>query len=143
MPVKLRFSDRDSRIFFENTVRNVADLKATQSFPKQIRGKMKNFVERIKAENLGLIVMVRPDSYSLRLNAFTKRDGEKSWSRYHKSCPIPIGIMLPSYVSSVATVAAEAAMTEAAAIVAASAAAAAAMADGLKVLPESITAALP
>ena len=77
MPVKLRFADRDSRIFFENTVRNAAGLKATQSFPKKIREEMKQFVTKIKAENPDLIVMVRPDSRSLRLNAFTKKDGEK------------------------------------------------------------------
>ena len=104
MPVKLRFADRDSRIFFENTVRNVAGLKATQSFPKQIRGEMKTFMDKIKSENPGLIVMVRPDSRSLRLNAFTKNDGERSWTRYHESHPIPIGIMLSSPAAAAAVV---------------------------------------
>ena len=55
---------------------------------------MKEFMEWVRTENPGLVVMVRPDSRSLRLNAFTKVDGENSWSRYHESCPIPIGIML-------------------------------------------------
>ena len=109
MPVKLRFADCDSRIFFENTARNVAGLKATQSFPKQIRGKMKTFQEKIKTENPGLIVMVRPDSRSLRLNTFTKNDGEKSWSRYHESCPIPIGIMLSNQATPAAAATAAAA----------------------------------
>ena len=104
MPVKLRFADRDSRIFFENTVRNVAGLKATQSFPKQIRGEMKTFMDKIKSENPGLIVMVRPDSRSLRLNAFTKNDGERSWTRYHESHPIPIGIMLSGPAAAIAVV---------------------------------------
>ena len=106
MPVKLRFADRDSRVFFENTVRNAAGLKATQSFPKQIRGIMKEFMEKVRAENPGLIVMVRPDSRTLRLNAFTKVDGEKSWSRYHEYYPIPIGIMLSNQSPSAAAVAA-------------------------------------
>ena len=96
MPVKLRFSDRDSRIFFENTVRNVADLKATQSFPKQIRAEMKAFMARVQMDNPGKIVMIRPDVRTLRLNAFIKNDGEKSWSRYHESSAIPLGIMLSS-----------------------------------------------
>ena len=57
---------------------------------------MNSFMSRVRAENPGLIVMVRPDSRSLRLNAFTKRDGEKSWSKYHESVAILLGIMLPS-----------------------------------------------
>ena len=106
MPVKLRFADRDSRIFFENTVRNAAGLKATQSFPKQIRGIVKEFMEKVRSENPGLIVMVRLDSRALRLNAFTKVDGEKSWSRYHEYYAIPIGIMLSNQSPSAAAVAA-------------------------------------
>ena len=100
MPVKLRFSDRDSRIFFENTVKKVVDLKATQSFPKQIRAEMKVFMARVQADNPDKIVMIRPDARSLRLNAFIKNDGEKSWTRYHESSAIPLGIM----ISSVGTV---------------------------------------
>ena len=125
MPVKLRFADRDSRIFFENTVRNAAGLKATQSFPKKIREEMKQFVTKIKAENPDLIVMVRPDSRSLRLNAFTKKDGEKAWTRYHESCPIPIGIMLSSHVPSTAAAEAVAGAAAAAAVAVAAADAAA------------------
>ena len=96
MPVKLRFSDRDSRIFFENTVKKVVDLKATQSFPKQIRAEMKVFMARVQADNPDKIVMIRPDARSLRLNAFIKNDGEKSWTRYHESSAIPLGIMISS-----------------------------------------------
>ena len=96
MPVKLRFADRDSRIYFENTVRGATGLKATQSFPKQIRTEMRNFMARVQADNPGKIVMIRPDARTLRLNAFTKIDGEKSWSRYHESSAIPLGIMITS-----------------------------------------------
>ena len=94
MPVKLKFPDRDSRIFFENSIRNLAGLKATQSFPKQIRNEMNQFMGRVKSENPDMIVMVRPDSRTLRINAFIKREGEKSWNRYHESHPIPLGIMI-------------------------------------------------
>ena len=130
MPVKLSFADRDSRIFFENTVRNAAGLKATQSFPKKIREEMKQFVTKIKAENPDLIGMVRPDSLSLRLKAFTKKDGEKAWTRYHESCPIQIGIMLSSHVSSAAAAEAAAGATAASAVAVAAVAAAAAVATG-------------
>ena len=94
MPVKLKFPDRDSRIFFENSIRNLAGLKATQSFPKQIRNEMNQFMGRVKFENPDMIVMVRPDSRTLRINAFIKGEGEKSWNRYHESHPIPLGIMI-------------------------------------------------
>ena len=40
--------------------------------------------------------MIRPDAPSLRLNAFIKNDGEKSWTRYHESSAIPLGIMISS-----------------------------------------------
>ena len=100
MPVKMRFSDRDSRIFFENTVKKVVDLKATQSFPKQIRAEMKVFMARVQADNPDKIVMIRPDARSLRLNAFIKNDGEKSWTRYHESSAIPLGIMISSVSSA-------------------------------------------
>ena len=94
MPVKLKFPDRDSRIFFENSIRNLAGLKATQSFPKQIRNEMNQFMGRVKFENPDMIVMVRPYSRTLQINAFIKREGEKSWNRYHESHPIPLGIMI-------------------------------------------------
>ena len=106
MPVKLKFPDRDSRIFFENSIRNLAGLKATQSFPKQIRNEMNQFMGRVKFENPDMIVMVRPDSRTLRINAFIKREGEKSWNRYHESHPIPLGIMIGITSASVTTVAA-------------------------------------
>ena len=38
--------------------------------------------------------MIRPDARTLRLNAFVKIEGEKSWTRYHESSPIPLGIMI-------------------------------------------------
>ena len=67
---------------------------------------MKEFMEKVRYKNPGLIVMVRPDSRSLRLNAFTKVDGEKSWSRYHEYYPIPIGIMQSNQSPSATAVAA-------------------------------------
>ena len=94
MPVKLRFTDRDSRIYFENTVKNVTGLKATQSFPKQIRTEMQAFMAKVRADNPDRIVMIRPDARTLRLNAFVKFEGEKLWTRYHESSPIPLGIMI-------------------------------------------------
>ena len=94
MPVKLRFTDSDSRIYFENTVKNVTGLKATQSFPKQIRTEMQGFMAKVRADNPDRIVMIRPDARTLRLNAFVKFEGEKSWTRYHESSPIPLGIMI-------------------------------------------------
>ena len=105
MPVKLKFPDRDSRIFFENSIRNLAGLKATQSFPKQIRNEMNQFMGRVKSENPDMIVMVRPDSRTLRINAFIKWEGERSWTRYNESHPIPLGIMIGVASASVTTAA--------------------------------------
>ena len=77
-------------------------LKATQSFPKQIRAEMKGFLARVQANNPEKIVMIRPDARTLRLNAFVKIEGEKSWTRYHESSPIPPGIMVSTVVGATA-----------------------------------------
>ena len=112
MPVKLRFTDRDSRIYFENTVRNVTGLKATQSFPKQIRTEMQGFMAKVRADNPDRIVMIRPDARTLRLNAFIKFEGEKSWTRYHESSPIPLGIMISTVGATASAAGSEPAIAE-------------------------------
>ena len=112
MPVKLRFTDRDSRIYFENTVKNVTGLKATQSFPKQMRTEMQAFMAKVRADNPDRIVMIRPDARTLRLNAFIKFEGEKSWTRYHESSPIPLGIMISTVGATASAAGSEPAIAE-------------------------------
>ena len=112
MPVKLRFTDPNSRIYFENTIKNVTGLKATQSFPKQIRAEMQGFMAKVRADNPDRIVMIRPDARTLRLNAFVKFEGEKSWTRYHESSPIPLGIMISTVGATASAAGSEPAIAE-------------------------------
>jgi len=79
MPVKLRFPDRDSRIYFENTVRRLKGPKITQSLPAPLRKKIAALTTAVKSENPGKIVMIRPDTRALSLNAFVKSDGDQRW----------------------------------------------------------------
>ena len=94
MPVKLTFTDRDSRIHFENSIRNLGGPKATQSFPKLVRAVMAEYAKNIRLSHPDMVVMVRPDTRTLQINAFIKSDGEKSWNRLPDSYPIPLGTMI-------------------------------------------------
>ena len=97
MPIKLTFSDRDSRINFERTVREHTGLRASQSFPKPIRDQMSAFRKALQDRYKDQIILVRPDSRSLTLSALRKTDGEGRWTQCHESLPIPTGIMLPGF----------------------------------------------
>ncbi len=100
MPVKLKFQDRSSRIYFENTVRKLGGPKVTQSLPAKIREEMSRLAEAVRGDltNPDLMVMVRPDTRTLSLTAFTKiKDSGKGWERY-KQVPLPTRLMLLTYM---------------------------------------------
>ena len=94
MPVKLTFTDRDTRIHFENSLRSLGGPKATQSFPKQVRTVMADCAKALRSAYPEWLVMVRPDTRTLRINGFLKREGEKTWTKLPDSHPIPLGIMI-------------------------------------------------
>jgi len=81
MPVKLRFPDRESRIYFENTLRKLKGPRISQSLPQKLRKVSAALQEKVKSENPGKIVMIRPDTRTLTLNAFVKTDGDQRWER--------------------------------------------------------------
>jgi len=97
LPVKLRFTDRESRIYFENRLRELGGPRATQSLPPQVRKEVSAFADAVRAENPGKIVMVRPYSSSLTMAAFVKEDGGQKWERCGQPKPIPPEIMVPSF----------------------------------------------
>jgi len=96
LPVKLRFTDRDSRIHFETTIKKLGGPRAVQSYPKPIRKELGAVMDRVRAQNPGKIVMVRPDSRSLKWVISLKNDGDAKWIRDGVE-PIPVGIMLPRF----------------------------------------------
>ena len=111
MPVKLTFTDRDSRIHFENSIRNLGGPKATQSFPKPVRTVMAEYAKNFRLSHPDMVVMVRPDTRTLQINAFIKSDGEKSWNRLPDSYPIPLGTMIQPANAAAPSVMVTSAMT--------------------------------
>ena len=97
MPVKLNFTDRDSRVNFERTVRELTGLKAVQSLPHPLRKEMAAFRKALEERYEGEIIMTRPNTQSLEFVAFHKKDGDKRWSSCVETHPIPLGIMLPGF----------------------------------------------
>ena len=100
MPVKLSFSDRDSRINFERSIREHAGLRAIQSLPKPIRDEMAVFRVAMETRYPGKIIMARPNARTLEYIAFMKNDGDKQWTECRETHPIPVGIMLHGFVKS-------------------------------------------
>ena len=100
LPIKLDFQDRGSRLYFERTIREKCGLRATMSLPKPIRKELSAFNMAVRAAYPGNIIMTRVDISSLRLVAFMKDDGAKSW----ENCPafhnIPHNILDPSYTTA-------------------------------------------
>ena len=100
MPVKLSFSDRDSRINFERSVRENTGLRVIQSLPQSIRDEMAVFRKALEDRYPGQIIMTRPNSRTLEYLAFMKEDGAKKWTECAERHPIPVGIMLSGFVRS-------------------------------------------
>ncbi len=96
MPVKLKFTDKDSRIFFETSIRRLGGPRATQSFPAPIRKEMATLAAKVRADNPGKIVVVRADAKRLAMDVLIKSDGQARWERL-TSEPFPAGIMLPRF----------------------------------------------
>ncbi len=97
MPVKLDFSDKNTRIHFERTLRKFCGIKVSMSLPFEIRKYQGLFYKAMKARYPDRIVTVRPDTPSLSLVAFMKNEGGSSWTRCRESVAIPRGIMLPNF----------------------------------------------
>jgi hypothetical protein len=100
MPIKLNFTDRDSRVNFERTIRENTNLRASQSLPQSIRKEMAVFRRAMEARYPEDIVMTRPDIRTLEFISFRKKDGEKKWNQCVETHPIPLGIMLPGFRES-------------------------------------------
>jgi hypothetical protein len=97
MPIKFKFEDRNTRMHFERTIKNVCNLRAVMSLPKSIRDEQNAFVKALRDRYPGKIITARPDLATLRFVAFYKGDREKRWEKCRESIPIPTGIMLPEY----------------------------------------------
>jgi hypothetical protein len=98
MPVKVVFPDRNSRINFERTLSDEAGMRASQSYPKQIRHEMTLFRKALLDRYDGHLIMTRPAPLpALELIAFIKKDGDPKWKKLEETHPLPLNLMLSSY----------------------------------------------
>jgi hypothetical protein len=96
MPVKITFSDRSSRINFEKTLSDESGIRASQSYPKQIRDEMTLFRKALQDRYKDMLILTRP-APALELIAFKKNDGDKKWTKLSETHPLPMNIMLSTY----------------------------------------------
>jgi hypothetical protein len=98
MPVKVTFSDRQSRINFEKTLSEYAGVRASQSYPKPVRNEMTLFRKALQDRYPDMVIMTRPDNANpLNLAAFMKKDGDRKWTPLPETHALPLNIMLSSY----------------------------------------------
>jgi hypothetical protein len=97
MPVKLKFEDRNSRLYFEKSIKSHCGLRATMSLPRPIREEQGLFANALRARYPGDAISARPDVASMHFIAFKKGPTEKKWTRCSETIPIPNGIVLPDY----------------------------------------------
>ncbi len=97
MPVKLSFEDKSARLNFERTAKSHMGLRAVMSLPLPIRVEQAAFLSALKQRYNDEIITVRPDTASLSLIAFRKRDGERGWTRCHETLELLPGTLLPGY----------------------------------------------
>jgi hypothetical protein len=97
MPVRLVFSDKDSRLNFERTMRECCDVRAVQSIPEKIRKEMTAFKAAMDSRYPDMIISVRPDSATCSLLAFKKKDKERKWVQCSEKHKLPYDILLDTY----------------------------------------------
>jgi len=97
LPIRLTFTDRDSRMNFEKTIREQTGLKASQSLPPVIRKQMAAFRRALEARYVGDMIMARPDLRSLEFVAYRREGGVGKWLQLSESFPIPSNILLSGY----------------------------------------------
>lgn len=97
MPVKLRFADKESRIYFENSARSLGAGRAVQSLPPAIRTDMTKVGDGFRKQYPDLVIFLRPDSRTLSYKVLAKKHGAAKWEELGFPVPINSRIMLPNF----------------------------------------------
>ena len=97
MPVKLTFPDRSARVHFERVMRSECDMRATMSLPEQVRAVQGDFNRKLRERYPDTPLSIRINTDKLRLEVFTKGDGERAWTRSSDYCSLDPSIMLPGW----------------------------------------------
>ena len=93
MPIKLEFEDKGARIHFERTLVARCGLRATMSLPYNVRVAQNNFLDSVRPNYPGEIVMARVDTEKLRFNVYHKADGGPRWLDGSEWVDIPHDIL--------------------------------------------------
>jgi len=88
MPVKLTFPDRDSRIYFEQTVKKHCGVSAKMDLPKSLRTASADFGTSLRTKYPGKIIFVKTDSRRKLFTAIAKKSGDLSWDRVEDTMAI-------------------------------------------------------
>jgi len=88
MPVRLTFPDRDSRIYFEQTVKKQCGVSAKQDLPRTLRTASADFGARLRAQFPDLIIVVKLDSKRRLFTAIGKKNGCPTWDKLDEKLPI-------------------------------------------------------
>jgi hypothetical protein len=99
VPIRLTFSDRETRMHFERTIRTNTGLKASQSLPPVLRSQMAAFRKALEARYEGDMIMTRPDSSRLEFIAYRREGGVGKWLSLPEVYQIPPQCMLPGFVA--------------------------------------------
>ena len=97
LPIKLTFSDRDSRLNFERTIRDNTGLKVSQSLPPAVRKQMAAFRRALEDRYREDLIMTRPDHRTLEFVAYRKEGKVGKWIPLVERFQIPYNILLPAY----------------------------------------------
>jgi len=81
MPVKLVFPDKDSRIYFEQTVKKNCGISAKINLPPTLRKVSSEFGESMRKKYPGMITVVKLEPKKRIFSLITKTHGERSWTK--------------------------------------------------------------
>jgi len=93
MPVKLTFPDRESRIYFEQTIRKNCGVSSKMDLPKNLRTASAEFGTGLRAKHPGKIVVVKTDIRRKLFTAIAKNNGDQSWERLEDTLAITPAMM--------------------------------------------------
>lgn len=93
MPIKLSFPDRDSRIYFEQTIKRNCGVSSKMDLPKNLRTASAEFGAGLRTKYPGKIIVVKTEVRKKLFTAITKKNGEQSWERLEDTMAITPAMM--------------------------------------------------
>lgn len=99
LPTKLKFTDKESRIHFENTLKKIKGPRMVKSYPQAIRKEMQTLTEMARSFNPHKFISVCPNPVTLTFGIYTKGKDDSKWERQGSPLAIPLGVLSPNFRS--------------------------------------------